>query len=320
MVLRHLNQLKHVSVPLPTDEDGFLGRECPAAECESYFKIKPGTGLSGDNLPCVCPYCGHSGPTNTFFTKEQIEYGKSVAMRQVSEGLRRDLKSLEFNHPPRGPLGLGISMKLKAGPLPAVRHYREQALETYVTCDSCSLDYSVFGVYGYCPDCSVHNSLQTLNSNLELINKQLDLADTIEDSDLKRSLLEDALENCVSAFDGFGRETLRIRSAKSKDPQRCESISFQNLERASSLIGTLFGYDLFSQITHEEREAAILRFHQRHLLAHKSGVIDKAFFDAVGPNYGTIGRRINVTSNEIRDLVALVGKLGVQLVGNLPEP
>ena len=31
---------------LPKDEDGYVGREYPIEECNGYFKIFPGTGLS----------------------------------------------------------------------------------------------------------------------------------------------------------------------------------------------------------------------------------------------------------------------------------
>ena len=54
--LNHLKQLgNRVQVTIPKDEEGYLGRECPQSDCEGYFKIKPGTGLSGENLPCHCP-------------------------------------------------------------------------------------------------------------------------------------------------------------------------------------------------------------------------------------------------------------------------
>jgi len=58
--MRHLRNLRsQFSISLPPDEEGFIGRECPVAECEGYFKLQPGTGLKGKNLPCHCPYCGH---------------------------------------------------------------------------------------------------------------------------------------------------------------------------------------------------------------------------------------------------------------------
>lgn len=111
-----------ISVPIPKDDGGFMGRECPEKDCEGYFKIKPGTGLTGEDLPCHCPYCGHAGPMNQFWTKEQIEYAKSVALRRVSEAFVRDLKQLEFDHRPRGAFGIGISMKLKPGTPPPIRY------------------------------------------------------------------------------------------------------------------------------------------------------------------------------------------------------
>lgn len=51
--------------------------------------MKPGTGQTGPGLQCHCPYCGHTGDPNTFWTKEQIEYGESVAFQQIAEQFGR---------------------------------------------------------------------------------------------------------------------------------------------------------------------------------------------------------------------------------------
>lgn len=118
--------------------------------------------------------------------------------------------------------GIGISMKLQpSSPLP-IRHYREKQLETEVVCDNCTLRYAIYGVFGWCPDCGVHNSLQILTKNLELARKELTLAQSA-DAELSNHLIGDALENVVSAFDGFGRE---ICSRKGAD------IRFQNITGA----------------------------------------------------------------------------------------
>src|SRR5262245_44734356 len=90
-----------IQIPIPMDAMGFVGRECPEAECEGYFKIRPGTGLKGSGVPCHCPYCGYTSSHNSFWTREQIEYAKSVALRQVTDAVRRDLKQLEFEHKPK---------------------------------------------------------------------------------------------------------------------------------------------------------------------------------------------------------------------------
>src|SRR5690606_29970075 len=152
-------------------------------------------GLTGENLPCHCPYCGHTGPHNHFWTKDQIEYARSVALRQITDAVRKVLCQLEFNRPARGPSGIGSSLKLKEGRQVPIRHYREKALETEVVCDACTLAYAIYGVFAFCPDCGSHNSLQILEKNLDLVGKQIALAATVqaEDRDFSRHLLEDAL-------------------------------------------------------------------------------------------------------------------------------
>ena len=137
---------EQVSVPINPDEHGLTGRECPQGDCEGYFKIEFGTGLDGEGLPCHCPYCGHTADHDNFWTKEQIEYAKSVAFREFDQAVRRELKKMEFDYPARGAFGIGISMKLKpSAPVP-LRHYREKRLETEVVCDKCTLRYGQFQV------------------------------------------------------------------------------------------------------------------------------------------------------------------------------
>ena len=194
-----------ISVPLRQDKDGYLGRECPVKTCLGYFKITPGTGLKGP-APCHCPYCGHSGEHNTFFTPEQIEYAKSVAIRRITDAVHQDLKSaLEFERKPQGAFGIGFSIKVTGSAPHPIRYYREKQLETEVVCDKCALRFAIYGVFGWCPDCGAHNSIQIFSKNLELAKKELSLAASVE-ADLAEHLIGDALENVVSAFDGFGRE------------------------------------------------------------------------------------------------------------------
>ncbi len=74
--------------------------------------------------PVNCPYCGHSAAQDQFFTNAQIEYAQSVVINKVTGAFIKDLKTLEFNHRPRGAFGIGISMKVEGRPQP-IRHYSE---------------------------------------------------------------------------------------------------------------------------------------------------------------------------------------------------
>ncbi len=218
-----------------------------------------------------------------FFTKDQIEYAKSIAFREVVHAFRDELKKLEFDiKPPRGSLGIGISMKLKPGaPIP-LKRYRERSLETNICCSNCTLDYAVYGVFAFCPDCGEHNSLQILQKNIDLVRKQLVLAETQTDEEFKRHLLEDALENCVSSFDGFARETCRVLACRSRDVGKATNLSFQNLPRAATNLSTVFGIEINSAISDSDWKFAHVAFMRRHIIAHCGGVIDHRYLDETG--------------------------------------
>src|SRR6266480_588796 len=310
--MRHLDRLgSQFSISIPPDDEGLVGRECPVVTCEGYFKIQPGTGLKGENLPCHCPYCGHEASQNKFFTKAQVEYAKSVVLNKVTDALLKYLKGLEFNHPPRGTFGIGIRMKVTGHPRP-IHHYREKKLETEVVCDQCTLRYTIYGVFGYCPDCGVHNSLQILNKNLDLVEKLLAVAKTQETA-IAQNLIENALEDCVAAFDGFGRETCRVVSSKAINPQKAIGIRFQNIFNARQRVQELFATDFAFRLETDAWSKIQKAFQKRHLLSHKMGVIDDTYLAATGNPTSLLGKRISIHQDEVAELVRHLRTLGKQL-------
>ncbi len=315
---RFRNLGNQVSIALPRDDEGYVGRECPQQTCEGYFKIKPGTGLTGPNLPCHCPYCGHIGSAGDFSTEDQIEYAKSVAVRRVTDAINADLNSLEFEQKPTGLFGIGMSVTVTASAPFPIRHYREKQLETPLTCDACTLQYAVYGVFAFCPDCHAHNSLQILEANINLARKELALAASQADGDLRRYLVEDALENCVSAFDGFARESCRVRAAKSADPPACETLSFQNLPRATKRLQALFACDFQGAVSASAWTAAHTDFMRRHLLAHRAGVVDQQYLNETGDPDAVLGRRITIDASRVGQLADIVLVMGRSLLSILP--
>ena len=315
----HLRRLgNRISIPIKPDEDGFTGRECPQSDCEGYFKVEFGTGLEGDDVSCHCPYCGHTAAHDHFWTKEQIEYAKSVAMRELTDAVRKDLKKMEFNLKPKGSFGIGISMKIKPGRRIPIRHYREEQLETEVVCTNCTLRYSVYGVFAFCPDCGRHNSLQILDKNIEVVAKMVDLAATME-GDMVRGLIENGLEDCVSVFDGFGRELCRIYSRNATNPAIVERISFQNLEGAKRNLQDAYGMDLSSEVTADEWRSLVRGFQKRHLIAHRMGVVDQDYMAKAADVEAVVGRRIHIGPDEVRELLQLVGRVARSLSTSLAE-
>lgn len=313
----HLRRLgNRISIPIPADENAFTGRECPQPDCEGYFKIELGTGLKCEGLPCHCPYCGHTAGHDHFWTEEQIEYAKSLAMRKITDALHKDLKKLEFDHKPKGAFGIGISMKVKPGRPTPIHHYRERQLETEVVCVNCTLRYSIYGVFAFCPDCGQHNSLQILDKNLEVVGKMLDLAAGME-NELAERLVVNSLEDCVSAFDGFGRELCRVHAENATNPPRVERTSFQNLEGAKSNVLDIFGVDLSAHVTADEWRSAVRAFQKRHLVAHNMGIVDEKYITKTGDIQAIVGRKVSIEADEVRGLARIVRRLGTYLSGEL---
>lgn len=307
--MTHLKRLGNsITVPISPDQDQFTGRECPNPDCEGYFKVEFGTGLKGKNLPCHCPYCGHVAPHDQFWTKEQIEYAQSVVVRQFTDAVQKDLKKFEFKHKPKGMFGLGISLKVIESRQTPIHHYREKQLETEVVCGQCTLRYAVYGVFGFCPDCGLHNSLHILEKSLEIVMKLLDLAVTL-DATLSEKLIENALEDCISTFDGFGREICRLNAVKATNSTKAEKISFQNLEGAKQNIKDVFNVDIGVGVTIDEWKTAILSFQKRHLLSHKAGVVDDEYIRKTGDTKQKVGRKVTIYPEEIQEIIRIVRKL-----------
>jgi hypothetical protein len=298
-----------VSVPMQSDDDGYFGRECPVEECLGYFKVTPGTGIQGP-APCHCPYCGHSGGNDTFWTQEQLDYAHSFVLRQVTDALHKDMKSMEFDHKPRGMFGIGISLKVTQSAPHPIKYYREKELETHVVCENCTLRYAIYGVFGWCPDCGIHNSVQILAKNFELARKELALAEAVE-KDLADHLIGDALENIVSAFDGFGRE-LSMRKGT--------EIRFQNLHGARRNVQEKFGFDFAYVLTALQWQDVCRVFQKRHLLAHKMGVIDDDYVQKASDPEAVAGRKVHVNSAEVNSSIEIIELLGRSLFAGILPP
>lgn len=319
MSTRSLRQLGNViSVPISLDAAGYLGRECPNEDCLGYFKVIPGTGLPGTH-PCICPYCGTKEDHDHFWTRDQLKYAESSAFRDVVAAFDKELKGLEFDIKPASNalLGIGMSLKVQPGRPVPLHRYSEKRLETEVVCDRCTLRYAIYGVFGYCPDCGVHNNLGILEANLALVEKMLQLAAGLDDPGLAAKLVENALEDCVSAFDGWGRGTVAAFAAKAADPDAAARVSFQNVTKAQAKVLRLFSFDLAAAGGTAEFAAVNKLLQKRHLVAHRMGVVDQEYIDSTGDRSTVVGRKVGISSAEIHACLGALRTLATAFVAHL---
>lgn len=271
-----------------------VGRSCPEAACNRYFKLKPGTGAPADR--CHCPYCGYAGDVSEFLTEDQKQYAISYAARQIIDPMMRDFgESLRrLNTPSRGSL-FEIRFDVRYEPTP-IHSYVERELETKVTCDRCRLEFSVYGVFASCPDCQRLNALTTLRVSLETARKRVRLAgEQLLDEDLRLRFPRDAVLDAVSVFDAYGKAlraafpTVLRKAAKSN--------LFQDLDALDAELQAAGIGDLTSLATRIDRVRWL--FQARHLYEHNAGVVDRRFVSRL-PAYAHLeGRLLPLSRDEI---------------------
>ena len=99
------------SVSIPSDDDGFFGRECPERDCLAYFKLHGDEyHLAKETGLLSCPSCGIRANHETFMTPEQVQRS-NAAIRELAEAtahqlLRDALQGLQVPPGIRGQLDL----------------------------------------------------------------------------------------------------------------------------------------------------------------------------------------------------------------------
>ncbi len=299
-----------VNVPLPTDDQGMIGRECP--DCEAYFKLKFGTGLPTED--CRCPYCGHTENISQFATEEQLEYATSVAMQEISDNLIGPMIEKMSRDTQRSSRNSFIKLSMSYTPSTVtISHYQERELETHVTCSTCALEFAVYGVFANCPDCGELNALQVFLQSLEISQKRLDVL-LADDADLNRAILEDALGGAVSSFDALGKA---LRSEyPGVFPPKPRNL-FQNLDALSTALSKA-GMPSARETLGDERFAHVdLMFQIRHLFEHNAGVVDDKSIDRIPAMRALRGRKYPVTEDEVAAVIPILRDLATVLCTQL---
>ena len=310
-----MSEQKSFSIPIPEDDKGFIGRECP--NCKSYYKIKPGTGFTGKDLRIHCPYCGYEGDQSDFTTQDQIEYAKSIAIREFQKSIGemvqewgRDIERSTRNG------FIQFKVEYKENPQP-IQYYREKKLETVTKCSNCTLEYSIFGLFAFCPDCGVHNSIQIFNQNMELAKKEIAFSNEVNEAEMSERLVEEALQSTISAFDGLGRILCTALKNKAKFPEKIEKISFQNIRKAKTDIQNQFNFDFTSGVSEDSWRFINICFQKRHLLSHNLGIVDQEYISKTNDRSVVIGKRIHITPDDSIEFINMIQEIGNSISRNL---
>ena len=313
-----------MNVSIPKDDHGRIARQCPAYSCSpGYFKVKPGTGITGGQQVAFCPYCRHAAVPSEFKTDEQLRYAKDMVVREAHKGIQNMLgKALGIGPSGSKKIGGGfISMEMtyKPGSLPTVRHPMEDELRRDIVCPHCGLDHAVFGIAVWCADCGKDIFLTHVAAELSVISLMLSDVDRRHSSLGARVAgrdVENCLEDIVSIFEAV-LKALVARHLKERGSIEEEvdlyfkkevKNKFQNIDLTLAFLKSEFSLDLVADLGVEQIQSLKSTFEKRHPITHNLGVIDKKYMERVLSG-DQEGREVRVTRAEIEVAIPVIMQL-----------
>ena len=301
-----------------------VARECPHPDCSpAYFRIRPGTGLSGPQTSAYCPYCRQSGEPQTFHTKAQIEYAKKVVAHEAKNAVENMIReTLDLGPSGRKKIGGDfLSIELSFQPSQQVRPSSpvEEELRRDLTCPHCGLEHAVFGLATWCPDCGADLFLEHVRNEFAVIRRIL-----AEIPNRRQSLgarvaardAENALEDTVSVFEAVlkimvsrhllakGRSSSEVDEALSRVVRN----TFQNVSTAAETYKSLLNADLFEGISDGERTELDKVFAMRHPITHNLGIVDRKYLERV--RSGELrGREVSADPDRIVNAITIAERV-----------
>jgi rubrerythrin len=324
--LKELERGISVRVEIPLDEKGYMDRRCPSDECAATFKV-----LYEDwrdkvrDEAMYCALCRHEAPSTEWNTEEQIEHIKSVGQRHMIERTQKAMRdgAQKFNarQPKEGFISLSLSVK--PGQLPVVVPVAAaEALRQDFVCESCGCRYSSVGAAFFCPACGHNSAISTFETAVNTVIAAVEglpaLRQFLEErgdpdtaANICRDVLESRLEKLVASFQRFAEVTYARLPEPKPMPKKN---AFQRLQESSELWRAVGGKGYDEVLAPHEMADLVRLFQQRHLLAHREGIVDEEYLKKSGDLSYEVGQRIVVREEPVLRLAVLLRKLAAAIL------
>lgn len=318
-VLKKLNSLKSISIPLEADEKGYVDKQCPSADCEFLFKVHAGdwTNIFKDEA-VWCPMCRHEAPAKQWFSNAQVEHAKEQALKLVKGEIHNALVTgaENFNRRQSKTGFITMSMKVQGGRVQTsvIPAKAAEEMQLEIKCEVCDSRYAVIGNAFFCPACG-HNSvtrnysdalkkIQVKRDSLGIIRQAIIESAGRDEAEVTcRSLLETCISDGVVAFQKFC-EGLYV------DFGEPPFNAFQRLDQGSELWEKAIGQGYGDWLGPDALQRLKVLYQKRHILAHNDGLVDAQYIKKSGDGTYKEGQRIVVSERDIGELLAYLDTLG----------
>jgi uncharacterized Zn finger protein (UPF0148 family) len=288
-----------ISVPISSDDEGYFDKECPSQECLSKFKVM---GEDWDKIlqtgTAFCPFCRHEASPRSWWTTEQIEHAKKMAIAKAHHAISREIGSMlkgmasDFNRRQSRNSWIKMTMDVRGTDRPApimLPASAAKAMRIKITCGKCGCRYAVVGTAYFCPACGRSDpegifsaKIEKVRSLPQTIEKLRASLDRDEASDLANTLLEDAIKGGVTQFETVAK----FLYAQTPQPKTLRQNIFQNLADGSLEWWHATGESFENFVNAIEWEKLNVYFQRRHILGHNDGHVDEKYLNKSGdPSY-----------------------------------
>jgi DNA-directed RNA polymerase subunit RPC12/RpoP len=292
-----------VCVNLISDREGMWGRHCPS--CDSYFRTKqPGRLMA-------CPYCGFKANNVVFTTAPQ---------RRFLGHYLTTLFSLD-NNQPSAVLDISSILQDLNSEAPDWLYTEERQQSTY-KCANCGVTYDILGLYGSCCNCSKYNGQLVFDEIITSIKNQFEQVNSDVHDRTERALEWEKFVRCISEFEALGNDIVRrllTFPMTNKRRNELNQLSFQRIGDAVKKIEDWYSIKIWEEFREDEAKFINLMFQRRHIFTHQAGRVDAEYMKNTGDSSVKIGQILRLRSNEIKRLLPLLQKMGMNLIAGFEE-
>ena len=318
--LESLQQMKEVSIPIHTDSEGYIDKECPNKGCLFQFKVlEEDWKNTFSDEKVYCPMCRHEANSKSWYTAEQLEEGRGKIKEHITDRIHNAFRddAANFNsHQPRNSF-LKLSMNVSGGRrdetiLPLAS---KEEMELKIQCQECSSRYAVIGSAFFCPCCGHNSAEETFANAIKKIKAKINnipRIKTLLESVSKdtsaitcQSLIETSLNDCVVAFQRFNEVLFTRKYSEVK----VRPNAFQNIEAGAGYWQSAIGESYSNWVTEDEIKMLKIMFQRRHLLSHTEGIVDQKYVDSSGDHTYRVGQRIVIKEHDVNMCVSLIEKI-----------